>query len=122
MGYKYSDPIFLIYLGVTNDLNITDLEALSKSNRKEEIGKIPVFRYGSLTGEPQEPITPPKKTSDEHESEIIFKITQSYKKYKRGDVEDTADFEETTITPKEDALCCICLSDYEQNDIVCKLW
>lgn len=111
-----------IYLGVTNDLNITDLEVLSRSNRKEEVSKIPVFRYSSITGEPQEPITPPKKTSDEHESEIIFKITQSYKKYKRGDVEDTADFEEITITPKENALCCICLSDYEQNDIVYKLW
>ncbi|KAI9248723.1 hypothetical protein EDC94DRAFT_528122, partial [Helicostylum pulchrum] len=82
---------------------------------KEEISAIPV-----LNGEPQELITP--KISNEHNPEFILKLAKSYKKYKLGDVEDTAYFEEITITPKEDALCCICLSDYEHNDIVCKLW
>lgn len=87
--------------------------------RVEEISKIPVFRFkvtDEATAE-QGVTTKPSKAN----KGFLSKLMHGYKNQGINDFE-SGSLEEITISPAEDALCCICLSDYEDKDLLCRLW
>jgi hypothetical protein len=85
--------------------------------RAEEISKISVFRFkASEEGEQGTTIKPSKASQG-----FLSKLIHGYRHQGINDIE-SGSFEEIMISPAEDALCCICLSDYEDKELLCRLW
>jgi hypothetical protein len=93
---------------------VTGVDPVDSSEREQEIGKIPIYRY--------------------KDSEVAVGNSQTAikEKKKKGrfsnlfhhplDATEKGSYDEIQISPKEDAMCCICLSEYEDSDLICKLW
>lgn len=99
---------------------MTELNEDSQGERAEEISKIPVYCFKlSQAGEQPQGVT----TKSSPKSKGFF--AKLLHKYQNADVHDDVEnrsYEDMYISPAEDALCCICLSDYENNDLLCRLW
>ncbi|CAO3633904.1 unnamed protein product [Mucor hiemalis] len=108
-------------LVIMRELNMTELNEVGQGERAEEISKIPVYRFKlSQAGEQPQGIT--TKSSAANSKGFLSKLLH---KYQNGNVHDDIEngsYEDMYISPAEDALCCICLSDYENNDFLCRLW
>ncbi|KAI8148243.1 hypothetical protein BJV82DRAFT_709089 [Fennellomyces sp. T-0311] len=92
---------------------------------KEEIENVPVYKYKSENAE--QPSTSSSPTSsaapavpERKKRSSIFRWFFLRRPKVPADIE--RNYDPITITPAEDAVCSICLSDYEQDDLVCKLW
>ncbi|KAI9494261.1 hypothetical protein BDB00DRAFT_318509 [Zychaea mexicana] len=111
---------------------------------KEEIDNVPVYKYKS--NEPQEEVSSsitnscdntsrsssfssPRQQQQQQEQQqkqqrkkrrSIFRWFFMRRPKQQADTE--RNYDPITITPAEDAVCSICLSEYEQDDLVCKLW
>jgi hypothetical protein len=98
-------------------LNLTEINGMNQGARSEEISKIPVFRYKVSSSEQQQEQAMPSKKSTGFFSRLL-------KGYRHHEVNDTegGPYEDMHISSVEDAVCCICLSEYEDNDLICKLW
>lgn len=118
----YKPVNFFLCIGVLRDLNMTDVEDINKDERKGEISKIPVFRYKTLSSESQESNVVPTKGRTVKQRGFLPRLFKNYRNHEIKDLEDGAVYEEMTIASEEDALCCICLSDYEDKDLISKLW
>lgn len=99
---------------------MTELNEDGQGERAEEISKIPVYRFKlSQAGEQPQGVT---TQSSPKSKGFLSKLLH---KYLNGDVHgdiENGSHEDMYISPAEDALCCICLSDYENNDLLCRLW
>lgn len=107
-------------LVIMRELNMTELNEDGQGERAEEISKIPVYRFKlSQAGEQPQGVT---TQSSPKSKGFLSKLLH---KYQNGDVHDDIEngsHEDMYISPAEDALCCICLSDYENSDLLCRLW
>ena len=94
---------------------MNEVEGIDKNERAQEIEKIPVLRF--TTGQPTTDggimIQTPKKS--------FFSKFLHYRNH-GAKLEEGHVFQEIQIHPAEDAVCCICLSEYEDKDLICKLW
>lgn len=88
---------------------------------KAEVEAIPVFRYTAADGE--ETSTPSQQQQQQPQKKT--KKRASFFRYmlRRPNEQESSDvvYDSITITPAEDAVCSICLSEYEHGDLVCKL-
>lgn len=106
---------------------------INQGGRDEEISRIPVYRYKASS---ESGINDNSSTSQE--SSVTTTTTQQPLRHKEKGLmskllrfrlhQHTIDaeqglhyYDDIFITPDEDALCCICLSEYEDNDLLCKL-
>lgn len=103
-------------------LNMTEISGMNQGAKNDEISKIPVFRYRvaststSTAEQQQEPAASSKKSNG-----FFAKLLRGYRHHEVNDSE-SGSYEDMHISPIEDAMCCICLSEYEDNDLICKLW
>lgn len=102
-------------------LNMTEINGMNQGARADEISKIPVYRYRATEL--------PSERQQEQENGVVSKKSNGFfakllKGYRHHEVSELegGTYEEIRITPSEDAVCCICLSEYEDNDLICKLW
>lgn len=93
----------------TFNINISNVMV---GGTKEEIAKIPVFKYKSTEEQqPTESATP------------IMKKANYFSKFTKGNSKENVTTDKYLTIPKaEDAICTICLSEYENDELVCKLW
>lgn len=103
-------------LVIMRTLHISDdIEREELSERQEEINKIPIYRYrdGGNTN---------TTTIQEKKKKKKGILSAGFLRHDPLEATEKGHYDEILIRPKEDALCCICLSDYEDNDLICKLW
>ncbi|CAO3671784.1 unnamed protein product [Rhizopus stolonifer] len=90
------------------DLRFMDSDKRSEQEmRKEDISRISVYKYKWDQVEVSQPLKNIKRQSWFRNSRLS-----------QGDIEAEG-YE--TVTLEVDVVCCICLSDYKENDILCKL-
>ncbi|KAI9322680.1 hypothetical protein BX666DRAFT_1897457 [Dichotomocladium elegans] len=102
---------------------------------QEEIDALPVYQYYAETRGIQaeqtelgqrENISPQSSEENQQRQQQSKKKRPAFFKrlLRRNKTEKDPGriYERLTITPVEDALCSICLSEYEDEDLVCKLW
>ncbi|KAI8875844.1 hypothetical protein K501DRAFT_279981 [Backusella circina FSU 941] len=115
---------------------------------KEEISKIPIFRYkapdendtaSTLSNCNSSTHTSSSQQTKKRESSIhttaaaastrarkarryFFNLFNRQHRKSNDDSEQGKKYKRLTITRQEDAVCSICLSDYENDDLICKLW
>lgn len=78
---------------------------------KEELSKIPVFKYKANEEQQTESVKPTMKKAN-----YFSRFRKSHGK------ENITTNKYLTIPKAEDAVCTICLSEYENDELVCKLW
>lgn len=87
---------------------------------KAEVEAIPVFRYTAAEGEGSN-----QTATTSQQSKQKTKKRTSFFRYmlRRPNEQENSDvvYDPITITPAEDAVCSICLSEYEHGDLICKL-
>jgi hypothetical protein len=91
---------------------------------KEEIASIPVFKYKSMddrhdtvsVDEEAAVVEPQKKPN------YIRRFMHRPTKQNEQVPQQPENLQTLTIPKQEDAICSICLSEYENNELVCKLW
>lgn len=112
----------------TFNINISNVMV---GGTKEEIAKIPVFKYRAPAGnnsvDQQMPDVVDDTATHPQESNHTMKRANYFKKiFKRTTEKKQDDLPKTnkylTIPKVEDAVCTICLSEYEDDELVCKLW
>ncbi|KAF7724608.1 hypothetical protein EC973_000852 [Apophysomyces ossiformis] len=107
-------------------LDLGDLPGLKTGASKSEIQNMPVYRYRATneaastesTAQSQGQGEDSKKTTKKGFMHRLLK--QCRPKREEQDFEST--YEYLTLDAAEDSVCSICLSEYENNDLLCKLW
>ncbi|ORZ17692.1 hypothetical protein BCR42DRAFT_350017 [Absidia repens] len=112
--------------------NITEVPWMTTGASQEEILKIPIFKYESHKGDEFNAaasgsvLTKDQAINTQRKS--FSTITMSWvrrlflrSKNKKNDIENKS-YPPITMNSLEDAVCSICLSDYETGDLICKLW
>lgn len=110
----------LSVLPIRDDLEL-DLEedaAAERIARQEAIKKLPIYRYVDTDND--EPVIEDnkKKSKWDHAFKTLFRRKHN----DTLNATEKGNYEEMFIQPKEDALCCICLAEYGNNNLICKLW
>ncbi|CAO3589328.1 unnamed protein product [Absidia cylindrospora] len=118
-------PCVLVILRL---LNITDVPGMAAGASQEEILKIPTFKYQS----PQEnesdttttTATQQIHTQRKSQSSLSSWSRRFMSRFSRKNKNSVAmkSYPPITITCSDDAMCSICLSEYETGDLICKLW
>jgi hypothetical protein len=115
-------------------LHISEMEGMvNQGGRAEEIRKIRVYRYkvtsasdindNSSAQEPSVISTTTQQSLTHKENGFVSKLLRfKHRQHAIEPEEGLGSYDDIFITPIEDALCCICLSEYENNDLLCKLW
>ncbi|GAN04180.1 hypothetical protein MAM1_0057d03640 [Mucor ambiguus] len=126
-------PCVLVALR-TFSINVTSVMV---GGTKEEIAKIPVFKYKASTNPTATADdTAHTQTSANTNDTNTFTTTTAKKSsfirriMKRPSYHNTSDqqnqqhahLDTITIPRAEDAVCSICLGEYETNELICKLW
>ncbi|KAL7323582.1 hypothetical protein PS15p_210212 [Mucor circinelloides] len=128
-------PCVLVALR-TFSINVTNVMV---GGTKEEIAKIPVFKYKASTNADTTEDTPTPHTSentnDTTANRTTFTTTTTKKPnfirriMKRPSYHSHPDqqkqhalLDTITIPRAEDAVCSICLGEYETDELICKLW
>ncbi|ORZ12286.1 hypothetical protein BCR42DRAFT_440066 [Absidia repens] len=120
-------PCVLVILRL---LNITDVPGMTAGASQEEILKIPTFKYqapqenesGTTTATTittQQIYT--QKKSRSSSSSWSRRLMSRFSRKNKSSVE-TKSYPSITISCSDDAMCSICLSEYETGDLICKLW
>ncbi|OBZ88888.1 hypothetical protein A0J61_03067 [Choanephora cucurbitarum] len=117
-------PCVLVALRAFN-INVTHI---MMGGSKEEIAKIPVFQY-------QKPEEEEAGTEDETANDQTNKSTRSIvstkrhwtrrfmqRQHKNKATQEQRTYPHFTLPQSEDAVCSICLCEYENEELVCKLW
>ena len=113
---------------------------------KEEIESVPVYKYKSSSNndeqlEEQEQghgensndnghdnisvsasSTTSTRTTTRKKRRSIFRWLYLLRAKQKSDDDPERNYDPITITPIEDAVCPICISEYEDDDLICKLW
>lgn len=118
--------------------NIVALRALNVGHvpgmtgaTKEEIRSVPVYRFKHATTDitsSSASLHPESASPSDHQqhypspkkSSSFFKRFMRLHRSKEEDRE--RDYPDIVIAPAEDAMCPICLSEYDDGDLICKLW
>ncbi|KAI8092739.1 uncharacterized protein BX664DRAFT_348005 [Halteromyces radiatus] len=113
-------PVVLVILRI---LNITEVPGMPMGASQEEILKIPIYKYQLQENESTTPATPSSFASQRNTINSPSWTRRLFLRFKKtkNDVEDRS-YPSITIPQVEDALCSICLSEYEPGDLICKLW
>lgn len=95
---------------------------------KEEVRAIPVYRFkqeqADGTAETQNIGESQVRTSESQTQQSGY-FRRTFGKFihrKKKDEDIERSYPSISITPAQDAICSICLSEYEDSDILCKLW
>ncbi|CAO3701580.1 unnamed protein product [Rhizopus stolonifer] len=112
-------PVVLVAMRAFN-INVS---TLAEGGTKEDLAKIPIFRYKSS----EEEESPEPSASSSSEGDVKLKRKPSFTRKWMKDHQSTSKDEDSkidnlTISRSEDAVCSICLSEYENDDLLCKLW
>ncbi|KAI8885962.1 hypothetical protein K501DRAFT_283998 [Backusella circina FSU 941] len=116
-------PLVLVAMRAFN-INVSNVMV---GGSKEEIAALPIFKFkGDENG-----ITPlPSSHNSEQKPEEIKKkkkigfvniFKRRQQKQQTDVLEDGKEYESISMR-SEDAVCAICLSEYENNELICKLW
>jgi hypothetical protein len=116
------------------NINITNL--MMEGGSKEEIANIPIFRYKAptMTEEANHSDSDGNSPKITHGDSVVtvpepvpttkqkkFKLF-SKKPTKSTEQDSQKHYDYITIPKAEDAVCSICLCEYEDNELICKLW
>lgn len=104
-------------------LNISEMDGMNQGGRQEEISKIPIYRFKISDNQQTQGVRTQGITtqgSDKKSKGFMGKLFQG--RYRHQLDTEHGTFDDISITPTEDALCCICLSEYEDEDLLCRLW
>ncbi|CEG77999.1 hypothetical protein RMATCC62417_12668 [Rhizopus microsporus] len=106
-----------------------NISTVMEGGSKEELDKIPIFRYKAHTVEQspeqeQQGCTVPTPVEGETTKRSKSNFIRRWMKHRHGvtEQEQSSHIEAITIPRSEDAICSICLSEYENDDLLCKLW
>ncbi|KAG1146866.1 hypothetical protein G6F37_004482 [Rhizopus arrhizus] len=100
-----------------------NVSTLAEGGSKEDLAKIPVFIYKTISE-----VDTPSSSSTTENTKLKRKPSFTRRWMKRRQSTTTKEEQEPskidnlTISRSEDAVCSICLSEYENNDLLCKLW
>ncbi|KAI8060658.1 uncharacterized protein B0P05DRAFT_557740 [Gilbertella persicaria] len=110
-------PCVLVALRAFN-INISNVMV---GGSKEEIANIPVFKYKKPEQEDIQDNTNKSimSTAQIKKPHWIRRFMQRHQKNKQ---EEEQVYETMTLSRPEDAVCSICLCEYEDEDLICKLW
>lgn len=99
-------------------LNILEMDGMDQGARHEEISKVPVYRFRVSQSQQTQGVT--TQPSERKGKGILGNLMRKRHRHQldaeQGPVDDMC------ITPAEDAMCCICLADYEDQDLLSRLW
>lgn len=106
-----------------------NISTVMEGGSKEELDKIPIFRYKTHTVE-QSPeqeqqgcaVSTPVEGETTKRSKSNFIRRWMKRRHGVTEQEQSSHIEALTISRSEDAICSICLSEYENDDLLCKLW
>lgn len=114
---------------VMRELNMTEVEGMDRGGRAEEISNIPVFRFKQSASSDHHAQQQQSQSSGAgvttkatDKKGLLSKLLKGYRNHGVRDPEISEEYEDIYITPADDALCCICLSEYEESDLLCRLW
>ncbi|KAG2219535.1 hypothetical protein INT45_003100 [Circinella minor] len=107
---------------------------------KEEIENVPVYKYKSSSNNDEQrqeqeqennnndntsistSSTTSTRTTARKRRRSIFRWLYLLRVKQKSDDDSERNYDPITITPIEDAVCPICISEYEDDDLICKLW
>ncbi|KAI8371686.1 uncharacterized protein BYT42DRAFT_501308 [Radiomyces spectabilis] len=89
---------------------------------KDEIDKVPVYRYKSAASSDTPPDPAVAETMTKKKTGLMHRFLQRHQFKNDQESQRQQSFEELTGIPADDAVCSICLSEYENGHLVCKLW
>ncbi|KAI7848327.1 hypothetical protein BDC45DRAFT_319484 [Circinella umbellata] len=107
---------------------------------KEEIENVPVYKYESSSNNDEQrqeqeqendnndnisisaSSTTSTRTTARKRRRSIFRWLYLLRVKQKSDDDSERNYDSITITPIEDAVCPICISEYEDGDLICKLW
>lgn len=101
-------------------LQINNVPGVTKGATQAEINNIPIYKYkddhqtnnGSAT-----------HTDNNHQQQKKSWFRRLFLKFRKSNNDlENGSYPPITIHPMEDALCSICLGEYEHDELVCKLW
>ncbi|KAI8094715.1 hypothetical protein BDF21DRAFT_409320 [Thamnidium elegans] len=114
-------PCVLVAMRTFN-INISNVMV---GGTKEEIAKIPVFKYRAPTTSTAAP-SEPQVTATQEQQQPTMKKANYFRRFLKPNEKEKDSLPKTdkylTIPKLEDAVCTICLSEYENDELVCKLW
>lgn len=104
-------------------LNIPEMDGMDQGGRQEEISKVPVYRFRVSEHQQTPGVTtqPPEQKSKGILGHLMPAGAGGKGFRHRLDAEQ-GPVDDMFITPSEDAMCCICLAEYEDQDLLCRLW
>lgn len=100
-----------------------NVSTLAEGGSKEDLAKIPVFIYKTISE-----VDTPSSSSTTENTKLKRKpsFTRRWMKRRQSttikEEQEPSKIDNLTISRSEDAVCSICLSEYENNDLLCKLW
>ncbi|EPB81927.1 hypothetical protein HMPREF1544_11348 [Mucor circinelloides 1006PhL] len=100
-------------------LNIPEMDGMDQGGRQEEISKVLVYRFRVSENQQTQGVTT-QPSSEQKTKGILGNFMRAGYRHQldaeHGPVDDIF------ITPSEDAMCCICLAEYQDQDLLCRLW
>ncbi|KAI8337856.1 hypothetical protein BD560DRAFT_413009 [Blakeslea trispora] len=121
-------PCVLVALRAFN-INIANI---MMGGSKEEIAKIPVFRYKRAEPAQETEEAQAHSLANDHTNKSIKSVVSSkrhnwirqfmQRHHKSKSTQDQQTYQYLTLPQSEDAVCSICLCEYENEEFVCKLW
>lgn len=111
----------------TFNINVSNV---MKGGTKEELAKIPIFKFKSTESDDTAapPIGNQQQQSNTDNSATMKKgnyfrrLMKRRQSAKNVDSKDNVNYPHLTIPRADDAVCSICLSEYENDELICKLW
>ncbi|KAI8988705.1 hypothetical protein BDB01DRAFT_719129 [Pilobolus umbonatus] len=107
-------PLVLVALRAFN-INISNVMV---GGTKEELMTIPIYRFKSS----HHTTSDEDSKSMQHKKNIFQRLISHKRKNRNSNDSCQNEYKMISIEREEDAVCSICLSEYENNDLICKLW
>ncbi|CAO3636506.1 unnamed protein product [Mucor hiemalis] len=120
-------PCVLVTMRTFN-INVSNV---MKGGSKEELAKIPIFRFKSTlsddtptTDQQQQQQQQPQNNNNPRMKKANYfrRLMKRRQSEENIDSKDKVNHPHLTIPKAEDAVCSICLSEYENDELICKLW
>ncbi|ORX43082.1 hypothetical protein DM01DRAFT_1411679 [Hesseltinella vesiculosa] len=111
-------PCVLVILRL---FHVQDVPGVTVGASQEEIQHIPVYKFKQID-DPLTSANPSFTTLPAIKKPSWLRSFYARLLRQKPSPADATSFPSLRIAPQEDAMCSICLSEYEPDDLLCKLW